>query len=467
MRAQKRRNGWLLWALGCGLAVPLMTALFVGEARSAPSSSDVAEQPRAVLLVTGAVEGYLDQCGCPKNPMGGLSKRAGYLVGLRRRWSQTPLILLDSGNFSDTPSPGGKVKTKGIIEGMSSLGYSAVGVGERELTLGYEELRRLTTGVPYPLVSANVVDIQSGQRLFAASTTVEQGGLRFAITSVARANPSVESRTAEGRRVGIADPIESLSSLVPALRSSHDVVVVLAALPIEDATVIAQRVPGIDLIVGAFAARTTDRAERVGATRLMYVSDQGKAFGQLELYRAAVDSPFRIESRVAGLGDAVATDDSMDRLVMRTLQAAQEADVKALLPPVGQSETGAVEFVGVGACTACHAPVIGQWTKSKHALAWKTLEQAEGGEPKQLQCFGCHSVGFGQPSGFRNARETPHLSSVGCESCHGPGSAHRSNPEATYGKTTMSTCTACHTAETDPDFNYYEALRAIAHPTGR
>ena len=68
--------------------------------------------------------------------MGGLSKRAGYLVGLRHRWSQTPLILLDSGNFSDIPSPGGKVKTKGLIEGMSNLGYSAVGIGERELKIG-------------------------------------------------------------------------------------------------------------------------------------------------------------------------------------------------------------------------------------------------------------------------------------------------------------------------------------------
>lgn len=455
------RSGY--WLVAIGVLAPVLYAMIALDALGAAKPNDAPEHPRVVILVTGAVEGYLDQCGCVKNPMGGLGKRAGYLIGLRRHWPETPLILLDSGNFSDDPSPGGKVKTGGLIEGMGSLGYLATGVGERELGLGYEEIQRFAAGARFPFVSANVVDVQTRKPMFTASTTIERGGLKLAITSVARANPSVEGRTAGGRRVGIADPIESLSKLIPSLREGHDLVVVLTSLPIEEATVIAQRVPGIDLIVGAFAARSTERAEVVDKTRVMYVSDQGKAFGQIEVY-SGPSSKYRIESRIAGLGDAVATDDTMERFVFATMQASNEADTKALLPADQSSGTGNSAFVGVGTCTACHSTVVAHWAKSRHAMAWKTLERAEGGEPKQLQCFGCHSVGFGQSSGFRTTRETPHLSGVGCESCHGPGSAHVSNPEAAYGKTSLTTCTACHNAETDPTFNYYEALRAVAHP---
>jgi hypothetical protein len=38
-------------------------------------------------------------------------------------------------------------------------------------------------------------------------------------------------------------------------------------------------------------------------------------------------------------------------------------------------------------------------------------------------------VGFAYKSGFTDAEKTPKLKDVGCESCHGPGSLHRNNPQ--------------------------------------
>ena len=40
------------------------------------------------------------------------------------------------------------------------------------------------------------------------------------------------------------------------------------------------------------------------------------------------------------------------------------------------------------------------------------------------QCYVCHTVGNGWPSGFVDATNTPWLENVGCENCHGPGAAH-------------------------------------------
>jgi hypothetical protein len=44
------------------------------------------------------------------------------------------------------------------------------------------------------------------------------------------------------------------------------------------------------------------------------------------------------------------------------------------------------------------------------------------------ECVVCHTVGFGYNTGYKNASKTPHLSHVGCESCHGPGSGHAADP---------------------------------------
>ena len=40
------------------------------------------------------------------------------------------------------------------------------------------------------------------------------------------------------------------------------------------------------------------------------------------------------------------------------------------------------------------------------------------------KCIGCHTAGFGEPSGYLRKMKDTKLVDVGCESCHGPGSKH-------------------------------------------
>ena len=84
-------------------------------------------------------------------------------------------------------------------------------------------------------------------------------------------------------------------------------------------------------------------------------------------------------------------------------------------------------YVGAKKCKACHMKMYKKWEKMKHATNWDTLKPEHytmkcdvTGKP----CLACHTTGYGEPSGFKSVDETPKLKSVGCESCHGPGSAH-------------------------------------------
>ena len=83
----------------------------------------------------------------------------------------------------------------------------------------------------------------------------------------------------------------------------------------------------------------------------------------------------------------------------------------------------------------------------------------------------CHVVGYRKPGGFVSAKETPELVNVGCERCHGPGSAHVASKGATrLGKVgtdgnglASTVCTHCHDFEQTPKFDYTAFWTAIQH----
>ena len=73
---------------------------------------------------------------------------------------------MDSGNFSDNPTPAGDTKTATLIEAMGLLGYAAANVGERDLKGGYEQLLRRTANCSFPLLSSNILRNDTGAPAF-------------------------------------------------------------------------------------------------------------------------------------------------------------------------------------------------------------------------------------------------------------------------------------------------------------
>jgi len=83
-------------------------------------------------------------------------------------------------------------------------------------------------------------------------------------------------------------------------------------------------------------------------------------------------------------------------------------------------------------CRACHAEKYDEWKDTRHASAWSAL--AESGQAQE-SCEACHAVdGRGNavddPAGWVATRDARYQD-VQCESCHGPGLGHITNPDAT------------------------------------
>jgi len=101
----------------------------------------------------------------------------------------------------------------------------------------------------------------------------------------------------------------------------------------------------------------------------------------------------------------------------------------------------AEEFEGVGVCRKCHLDQAEAWTRTAHAKAYESLRaKAKAAEKvaarldpdrdytREAECLECHTTGFGKPGGYRidmTAGDARQYVGVGCESCHGAGSAFR------------------------------------------
>jgi hypothetical protein len=169
-------------------------------------------------------------------------------------------------------------------------------------------------------------------------------------------------------------------------------------------------------------------------------------------------------------------DPSVRDLIVQHRHDVKSQDVLGKVVRQKPTANGAV-YVGSTACKTCHPTAYAAYADpaSKHQRAWETLEDAEK-DPKRYgwpvtaypDCVSCHVVGFGEQSGFVSAAETPDLTDVGCERCHGAGSEHVTSGGTKKlgligGVAPSLLCIQCHDFEQSPNFLYQERWPKIAH----
>ena len=104
------------------------------------------------------------------------------------------------------------------------------------------------------------------------------------------------------------------------------------------------------------------------------------------------------------------------------------------------AQTATAQYVGAAKCKMCHMGAkkgdqFAKWQASQHSKAFATLatEKAKEvakkagveGDPQQSpKCLKCHVTGFEAPASAK-AASYAQTDGVGCEACHGAGSAYQ------------------------------------------
>jgi Cytochrome c554 and c-prime len=173
------------------------------------------------------------------------------------------------------------------------------------------------------------------------------------------------------------------------------------------------------------------RLEQGGKKEDLAALEQDQSTLQAELAKLPEAKPpaqgsfFRFQS--VEVTDKLGSDTAVSSHIAAYYQRVNDHNKEAFkdLTPVAPA-AGEASYVGLEACTKCHASQRKFWDQTTHAAAYATLSSQH--KEFNLDCVGCHVTGYGKPGGT-TVTHVENLTSVQCEVCHGPGSKHVAAPK--------------------------------------
>lgn len=512
-------------AFGRLLCVILIALAGCAEGRTTGSSIDQKKTLRLIVLTD--LQGQLEPCGCTSDPKGGIDRTSSRIKALTK---DTPALVLVSGDTlfaREPPTPAIRQQSiwqaETLLAILESVGVSAITPGGSDFRYGAEVFSQLAKAQQVPFIAGNVAGVPS----LAPELELELGGMKVAVlgaTDLGALPDSADPQT-------IADPFESVAKSSRSIRPRVDLLIVLFRGERRIARKIAA-LPEVDFVIQSGLNREEALPPtRSGDGWIVHAGRQGQGFlvvdliresagafrdvsawtaeleaartrnelnelkGRIEAWRekGASEADIRLqEERAAEMQKQIASPsdrgaalhgnrldaryelvdgntpieptirNQMDSFFQRVNEHNRAAFADRKPPPLGEGEAG---YIGSEACASCHAKAVEWWRGTPHGRAYTTLEKRH--KEFNLDCVGCHVTGYERPGG---STVTQHqgLIHVGCESCHGPASKHRDEPQANRLDLAPSAdvCHQCHTPEHSDRFDYdaYRArLRAAGH----
>jgi hypothetical protein len=446
---------------------------------------------RAVLVITGELDGYIEPCGCTgkENQKGGLSRRQNFLRAVEEAgW---PLVAVDVGNQVKRFGRQTEAKFQSIVDGLRAMKVAAVGFGPGDLRLPAEELVAAVAAVgdqPTPFVSANVGLLGLDAGITPKFRVVEAGGLKIGITSVLGDQELARIKNAD---IEFAPAGAALATVAAELaKAGCDHQVLLAFATPDETKALAAKHPQFDIVVTAGGADEPplELPTLPGGAKLVELGHKGM-FAVAIGFFTAKDKPVRTQ-RVPLDARWGESKDMID--LLGTYQQKLETlglDGLGLVPirhPTGR------RFAGSEACAECHQHAYDIWKETPHATALTTLEEQKPRRDGDPECLSCHVTGWApqrfEPfeGGFTGMKTSPQLAHQGCENCHGPAAAHtaveRGDVRASEAERdrlrqelvlTLATpegkqkavnnCLECHDLDNSPQFDFDEYWPQVEH----
>lgn len=426
---------------------------------------------RIRLVVSGSMLGRLEPCGCAGGQLGGLPRRMQHL-GEQRQYD----LLVEGGDLVAGASELDLQKAftaLSVLFGMQHP-YDVLGVGPRDLQLPREEW------TSYASMAALVTtDLRSTAADWPGVPFVEKvvRDQRVRLLSFTTSLPADESKASA--------PLELLAPAAAWQRGLEGAAATtLRVLLLHTGDVAARRIvtelaPKPDLVLCFDPAYTDPPAhpELVDGVPFVFPGIRGRNLVLVTLAR--LPSGPRVGTEVVPLAGSRTVpggggDPDVKQALLQHRQQVKQDGVLGKMANLRATANGH-DYVGTARCGTCHPSALAAWQQSRHAAAWQTLVKAEA-DPKRYgwpvtaypDCVGCHVVGYGERTGFLGMDHTPDLAAVGCESCHGAGSAHANGgglvPMGKVGGGQASVlCTTCHDYEQSPDFLYGDRWPKIQH----
>ncbi len=388
----------------------ILSLILIFTAILLPSAIHGQEQALNIIY-TGSINGELEPCGCsPKTDFGGLARLSGYLA--EHKNELFPFILIDAGNFTDQNTPQGKLKAEAMLKSYNIMKYDAVAFLNNE--------KAFPDGFFSAILSDNAIPAVSDSTLINQSLLIRRNGLDVSI------------------------------SVDPGNLRDKSLNILLTERPVSEAGLMKDW----DVIITS-SGETLNEPVTVNDAVILAGYPKGKKTGILTLTTGSEGGVRNFRHKWLSLGSDVKEDPRVRAILNNYDSKVADLLKESRKPPDGDT------YLGVTRCAECHQLFEESWKKTRHAGAFKSLQQA--GKSNDPECIICHTVGFGEKGGFYSMETTPELANVQCEACHGPDKDHVEDFSKPMKRVTEATCLKCHTKDNSPDFDYPVYLKKIIH----
>ena len=205
------------------------------------------------------------------------------------------VLLLSAGDVNTGVPESDLLEARPDFELMNRLGYDAMVLGNHEFDNPLSVLKQQRQWADFPFLSANVQVTETGRPLFDPFVIIRVGDLRVGILGLTTAATPEMVPPAHIAGLIFLDPLAVAAERVSKLEERTDLMIALTHLGLEgpdyfsetaphcDDRILAQRVQGIDVIVGGHSHTLLTTPLRVGQTLIVQAGEWSKYVGRLDL----------------------------------------------------------------------------------------------------------------------------------------------------------------------------------------
>ena len=131
------------------------------------------------------------------------------------------------------------------------MGYHAIGIGDDDFSLGKKFLTDISKTSNIPFLSSNLIDEDSGKPLFQRYIIKEVNELKVGIFSLLSQYLFLGLSDPRQKGLIFRDPLETAQEMIKEFGPQTDLIILLSHLGYQKDMELAQKIPGIHIIIGS------------------------------------------------------------------------------------------------------------------------------------------------------------------------------------------------------------------------
>lgn len=212
---------------------------------------------------------------------GGAARRATLIRQIKSENPNT--LVLDAGDlFSGTPVSA-VFKGEADLIATMLMGYDAIAIGNHEFDYELDILKDYVDYLPIPLLGANIV-YEDGTPFAPSHVVFEVNGARVLVLGLVTTTTPIQTHPKNVVGLKFLDPVQTTLKIMEQEAGNYDIFIVLSHLGIGTEMELAERVAGIDAVIGGHTHTLIDEPLFVGDTIIAQTGDWGRYLGRVDLH---------------------------------------------------------------------------------------------------------------------------------------------------------------------------------------